>query len=129
MAKSNSTSVPEPIGDRLRAQRVESLKRSLRQVAVDLDITPAHLTDIEKGRRTPSDELLMRIARVYRMEEPILRAAWSKPEAVVREVASSSATTAEKVPQFLRTARNLTSAQWDQLIEQARSMTKSPKEP
>lgn len=124
MAKSRSKPLPEPIGDRLRAQRVESLKRSLRQVAAELDITPAHLTDIEKGRRTPSDELLMRIARVYRLEEPMLRAAWSKPDAVVKEVASSSVTTAEKVPQFLRTARDLTPAQWDQLIAQARSMSK-----
>lgn len=30
---------------------------------VTLDIAPAHLTDIEKGRRSPSEELVRRIAR------------------------------------------------------------------
>lgn len=128
MPKSKPSIVQEPIGDRLRRHRVERLKRSLRQVASDVGVTPAHLTDIEKGRRAPSDDLLVRIARVYQLAEPELRAAWSKPDAVVREVASSSPTTAEKVPQFLRTARDLTPAQWDQLIEQARTMTKSKRE-
>jgi hypothetical protein len=33
-----------------------------------------------------------------------------------------NATTAEKVPEFLRTARNLTPEQWDKLIDQAKRM-------
>lgn len=125
MAKSVRQSEPEPIGDRLRRQRVEVLNRGLRQTAADLDIAPAHLTDIEKGRRSPSEALLIRIAKIYTIDEQLLRKAWGKMNSVVGEVFAESDTNAEKVPEFLRTARDLTSEQWDTLIEQAKSM--SPK--
>lgn len=123
MAKSTRQTEPEPIGDRLRRQRTEVLKRGLRQTATDLGIAPAHLTDIEKGRRSPSDDLLVRIARVYKMDEQQLRKAWGKMNSVVGEVFAESETNATKVPEFLRTARDLTSEQWDTLIEQAKSMS------
>lgn len=122
MAKSKRQPVPEPIGDRMRRQRVEVLQKSLRQTATDLGIAPAHLTDIEKGRRSPSEALLVRIAKTYRMDEQSLRKAWGKMNAVVGEVFGESDTTAAKVPEFLRTARDLSADQWDSLIEQAKSM-------
>lgn len=117
----------EPIGARLRKQRVEVLKRGLRQTAADLGIAPAHLTDIEKGRRSPSEDLLLRIAKVYRINEQALRKAWGKMNAVVGEVFGESDTNATKVPEFLRTARELTSEQWDTLIAQAKSMSSKSK--
>lgn len=117
----------EPIGARLRKQRVEVLKRGLRQTAADLGIAPAHLTDIEKGRRSPSEDLLLRIAKVYRIDEQTLRKAWGKMNAVVGEVFGESETNATKVPEFLRTARELTSEQWDTLIAQAKSMSSKSK--
>lgn len=111
-----------PIGDRLRQQRVEVLRRGLRETARLLGITPAHLTDLEKNRRTPSEDLLLRICQIYDIPEPQLRAGWSRPETIVSEVASQDAVTAEKVPEFLRTARKLTPEQWDRLIAQAQRM-------
>lgn len=117
---------PIPIGDRLRKLRIEVLNRGLRETAGLLNIAPAHLTDIEKGRRSPSEDLLLRIAKVYRIAEAELRSGWSKPEAVVGEIASHSATTAAKVPQFLREARNLSPEQWDRLIKQAGKMASEP---
>jgi len=117
---------PIPIGDRLRKLRIEVLNRGLRETAGLLNIAPAHLTDIEKGRRSPSESLLGRIAKVYRIAEAELRSGWSKPEAVVGEIASQSATTAAKVPQFLREARNLSPEQWDRLIKQAGKMASEP---
>ncbi len=116
-------SLQEPIGDVLRRQRVEVLKKGLREMAGELDIAPAHLTDIEKGRRTPSEDLLVRIVRNYRIPEARLRAGWSRPDTVVAEIASQDAVTAEKVPEFLRTARKLTPEQWDQVIDQVRRMS------
>lgn len=104
------------------------LKKGLREMARILDITPPHLTDIEKGRRTPSEELLVRIIRHYCLSEAELRAGWSRPEAIVEEVASQDATTAAKVPEFLRTARRLNANQWDAIIQQARRMTAGKKE-
>lgn len=90
-----------------------------------LDIAPAHLTDIEKGRRAPSEELLVRIQKHYKLDEATLRSGWNKPQSIVEEVASQDRTTAAKVPEFLRTARGLTSEQWDRLIRQAKKMTES----
>jgi len=87
-----------------------------------LGVAPAHLTDIEKGRRTPSEALLQRISEAYGIEIAELRSAWSKADEIVGEVATQDSTTAEKVPAFLRTARKLTAKQWDQLIRQAERM-------
>jgi transcriptional regulator with XRE-family HTH domain len=87
-----------------------------------LDIAPAHLTDIEKGRRTPSEALMVKMAESYRLPIADLRSGFSRPDAVVSEVASQNPTTAAKVPEFLRTARNLSAEQWDRLIRQANKM-------
>jgi transcriptional regulator with XRE-family HTH domain len=124
--KQDSQSTP-PIGEVLRTRRVAVLNRGLREMAGLLGIAPAHLTDIEKGRRTPSQELLMRICQAYGIPEAELRSGWSRADAVVAEVATQDSVTAEKVPAFLRNARKLTPEQWDALIAQARKMMKSRK--
>jgi len=113
---------PESVGDRIRRQRIEVLRKGLRDMARTLGISAAHLTDIEKGRRAPSDELLRKICTAYSLDEAGLRAAWHKADAVVGEVATQDAVTAQKVPQFLRTARNLTADEWNEIIKQARNM-------
>ena len=114
---------PKPIGDVLRDRRIGVLNKGLREMAGELAIAPAHLTDIEKGRRNPSEELLMRISKAYGISEAELRAGWSRPDMVVAEIASQDSVTAEKVPEFLRSARKLTPEQWDNLIEQARRIS------
>lgn len=111
-----------PIGDVLRQRRIEVLKKGLREMARLLDITPPHLTDIECGRRNPSEELLLRIAQLYELDESQLRAGWGKAQPIVEEIATQDALSAEKVPAFLREARNLTSDQWDSVIQQARRL-------
>lgn len=111
-----------PIGEVLRARRVEGMGKGLRDTASALGVAPAHLTDIEKGRRSPSEKLLLRIARVYGIDEATLRAGWGKAETVVGEIASSSPTAAAKAPDLLRAAKGLDAAQWDALIAQARGM-------
>lgn len=113
----------QPVGEILRTQRVDVMKKSLRETARLLDIAPAHLTDIEKGRRSPSEALLMRIARVYDIDESTLRAGWGKAETIVGEIASESALTAAKAPELLRAARDLKPEQWDDLIRQARNLS------
>lgn len=115
-----------PIGERLRYRRVEVHQRSIRDFAKLLGCAPIHLSDIETGKRSPSEELLLRLAKVYGMTESELRAGFARPDAVVAEVASESAVAAEKVPEFLRTARGLTAQQWDQLIDQVKKISKKP---
>lgn len=119
----NPSSSSFPIGERLRAQRIQTLGKSIRDVAKLLDCAPIHLSDIETGRRVPSEELLVRLARVYRMDESELRSGFSRPDSIVAEVASESTVAAKKVPEFLRTARGLTTEQWDSLIKQAKKIS------
>lgn len=115
----------DPIGDTLRRQRIEVLGRGLREMAGILEIAPAHLTDLEKGRRAPSEDLLHRISKHYQMDIAVLRAGWSKPDAVVAQIASQDATTSAKTPEFLRAARTLDPQQWDELIARAKRMAAS----
>lgn len=115
------------IGELLRRKRVEEIGKGLREMAGLLNTAPAHLTDIEKGRRTPSEELMMRIATHYKMPIAELRSGFNRADSIIAEVANQDATTAAMVPAFLRTARNLTSKQWDQLIEQAGKMSQKRK--
>lgn len=128
MGRDSKSRFQAPIGEILRTRRLEILKNGLREMAGLLSIAPAHLTDIEKGRRTPSEDLLLRISKAYGIAEAELRAGWSRAQAVVAEVATQDAVTAEKVPEFLRTARKLTPQQWDSLIEQARRMSPQRRE-
>ena len=116
-------STQQPIGEVLRRRRVEVLKKGLREMARILSIAPAHLTDLEKGRRSPSEDLLKKIAVAYGIPEAELRSGWQRADAIVAEVANQDATTAEKVPEFLRSARKLTPEQWDRVIGQAKRMT------
>lgn len=51
-------------GDFVRERR-DALDLSVRELARKLgDISPAHISDIENGRRNPSDDLLKKLARV-----------------------------------------------------------------
>ncbi len=124
MAKRNLLQGSQRVGELLRTQRMEVLNKGLREMAKLLDIAPAHLTDLEKGRRTPSEELLVRMIKQYGVDEAILRAGWSRPEEIVSEVASQDPTTAAKVPEFLRSARKLSPADWDTLIKNAKELTR-----
>ena len=124
MAKKNQLQGSQQVGDVLRKQRVEVLNKGLREMAKLLDIAPAHLTDLEKGRRTPSEELLLRMVKQYGVDEATLRAGWSRPEEIVSEIASQDATTAAKVPEFLRSARKLSPADWDTLIKNAKELSR-----
>jgi transcriptional regulator with XRE-family HTH domain len=114
---------PRTLATREGEPTAVNVKKGLREMAKLLDIAPAHLTDLEKGRRSPSEDLLMRICKQYGIDQSHLRAGWSKAETIVGEVATQDATTAAKVPELLRTARKFTLKQWDTLIEQAKRMT------
>lgn len=61
----------KPLGTRIREIR-EECDLSLREFAKKLgDVSPAHVSDIELGRRFPSDDLLVKMARLLsvRFEE------------------------------------------------------------
>lgn len=119
MAKTPPTG-PTAIAERLRSQRINVLGKSVRDVAKLLGASPIHISDIETGKRVPSQELVVKIAGVYGIREAELRAAYSRPAPEVIEVASESAVAAEKVPEFLRIARGWTAEQWERAIKLAK---------
>lgn len=49
-------------------ERRKSLGITLRGFAAELDIAPAYMSDIEKGRRYPPDKKLDEIARILKLE-------------------------------------------------------------
>ena len=63
----------EGIGPYIRKRRDE-LDLSLREFAKKLDCSPAFISDIELGRRHPSDEVLNEMARVLKVKVEDLRA-------------------------------------------------------
>jgi transcriptional regulator with XRE-family HTH domain len=67
------------LGDRLRELRGEH-DLSLRELAKKLGgVTAAHLSDIEFGRRYPSDDLLAKMASFFKVNEAELRALDTRP--------------------------------------------------
>jgi transcriptional regulator with XRE-family HTH domain len=62
----------EGIGPYLRKRRDE-LDLSLREFAKKLDCSPAFISDIELGRRHPSDKVLIEMARVLKVKAEDLR--------------------------------------------------------
>jgi transcriptional regulator with XRE-family HTH domain len=62
----------EGIGPFIRRRRDE-LDLSLRELAKKLDCSPAFVSDIELGRRHPSDKVLVEIARVLKVKVEGLR--------------------------------------------------------
>lgn len=66
------------LGDKLRQLR-DDADLSLRELARKVDVTAAHLSDIELGRRHPSEDLMERLARVFGLAVEELRAYDSRP--------------------------------------------------
>lgn len=124
MANHPAQPTPQPIGDALRQKRIEVLGKGLREMAAILDITPAHLTDIEKGRRTPSEALLTRISEQYQVDAATLHSGWKKLDEGAKRIITKNPTTAEKAPALLRAAEELSSDQWDALIRRAKQLAK-----
>jgi transcriptional regulator with XRE-family HTH domain len=67
------------LGDKLRKLR-DDRDLSLRELAKKMgDVTAAHLSDIEFGRRHPSDELLERLATFFNVPVDELRVLDTRP--------------------------------------------------
>jgi transcriptional regulator with XRE-family HTH domain len=62
----------EGIGPYIRRRRDE-LDLSLRELARKIDCSPAFISDIELGRRHPSDKVLTEMARVLKVKVEALR--------------------------------------------------------
>lgn len=63
----------ETLGEFIRRIRTEKLDMSLRELATRIKKTAPFVSDIELGRRHPSEEVLVDIARVLGVSEDELR--------------------------------------------------------
>ena len=81
MAKSKVGKTVESLGDYLREQRV-SARLSLRQLAEQAGVANPHLSQIERGLRRPSAEVLQQLAKALRIsaEQLYLRAGLISPD-------------------------------------------------
>ncbi len=81
MAKSKVGQTVESLGDYLREQRVQS-RLSLRQLAQQAGVSNPYLSQIERGLRKPSAEVLQQIAKALRIsaEQLYVRAGILSPE-------------------------------------------------
>ena len=62
----NSTSYVS-FGDFVKTQR-EKIGKTIRGLAVDLDMTPAYLSDIEKGNRYAPEKHLAKLAEAFQLK-------------------------------------------------------------
>jgi transcriptional regulator with XRE-family HTH domain len=81
MAKGKVGSAVETLGDYLREQRV-SARMSLRQLAEQAGVSNPYLSQIERGLRRPSAEVLQQIAKALRIsaEQLYIRAGIVSPD-------------------------------------------------
>jgi transcriptional regulator with XRE-family HTH domain len=81
MARSKVGKTVESLGDYLREQRVSS-RLSLRQLAEQAGVSNPYLSQIERGLRRPSAEVLQQLAKALRIsaEQLYLRAGIVSPD-------------------------------------------------
>ena len=81
MAKSKVGQTVESLGDYLKEQRTAS-RLSLRQLALQAGVSNPYLSQIERGLRKPSAEVLQQIARALRIsaEQLYVRAGIVSPD-------------------------------------------------
>lgn len=115
-------------GEYLRCHRIEHMQKGLRETARLLGISASHLTDIEKGRRSPSVQLIEKISKLYNLDISDMLVRTRKMAEIVKEVATQDTTTASKVPEFLRVARHLSLDQWNLIINNVKKLTTKGKE-
>ncbi len=91
-----------------------------------LDCNRSYITRIETDDAKPGKELIVPIAKHYRVDEAQLRVAWKHPHPSVGSIATDSPLLAEMTPKLLEAAKGLSAPQLDKLIEYADSLSRGP---
>ena len=91
----------ETIGQRIKRERL-ALEMTQRELAEAVDVGVPHISKIEAGRENPSDDLLRRLAHVFKADaDELLLAARRLPAPLIEDFATDPATALA----FLRTWR------------------------
>ena len=96
----------------------------VRELGRKADVSGVHISSIEKDKNTPSPELLRKIAVILDTDVDKLQAMANQVNPDVIDVIKKSPSA---VPSFLRSAKGLTKAQWQELEKAALKMSKKKK--
>ena len=94
---------------------------SLRQLAEKVSVSFVNIAHIENGRVTTSEEVITEIAKALGYDVDKLLAAADSVNEDIKKIIKKLPTA---VPEFLRTAKNLTEDEWKDLTEQIKKRKK-----
>lgn len=81
----------ETIGQRIKRERLRN-GMTQRQLADAVGVGVPHISKVEAGRENPSDELLSRLAKVFKIDaDELLLVARRVPERIVEQFAADPA--------------------------------------
>ena len=95
---------------------------SLRDFAKMVGLSHVAISHIEKGKVEAKKDTLLNIARVLEHDVDAMLAKASKLDDDIEDLIFEKS---NQVPQFLRTAKNLSKEQWKQITEQVKKMNKN----
>ena len=110
---------PTTFAERLSALRAEQ-KMGIRELGRAVGVTGMPISNLEKGKSAPSAELVLQLAEALEAnaDELLYLADQVSPEVV--DVIHQNPLA---IPNFLRSAKNLTPEQWERLQKQVEQMT------
>tara|TARA_B100000886_G_C20309774_1_gene443333 strand:- start:153 stop:545 length:393 start_codon:yes stop_codon:yes gene_type:complete len=114
------------LGETIKALRNEK-RMSMRGLAKAVDVTPMHISNIEKGFTTGSSHLIAKIARVLETDVDNLLHIADRVDPEVLDVIQKNI---QAVPSFLRSAKNLSVDEWEKMqtyLERLKRAGKSEK--
>ena len=91
---------------------------SLRQLAEKVSVTFVNIAHIENGRIVTSEEVIKELAKALDYDVDKLLAAADSVNEDIKNIIKKLPTA---VPEFLRTAKNLTEKEWKDLTEQIKN--------
>ena len=95
---------------------------SLRDFAKMVGLSHVAISHIEKGKVEAKKDTLLNIARVLEYDVDAMLAKASKLDDDIEDLIFEKS---NQVPQFLRTAKNLSEEQWKQITEQVKKMNEN----
>jgi transcriptional regulator with XRE-family HTH domain len=99
------------LGETIKALRDER-RLSMRGLAKAVDVSPMHISNIEKGFMKGSSELIAKIARALETDVDRLLHIADRVDPEVVEVIQKNPQT---VPSFLRSAKDLSAEDWEKM--------------
>jgi len=93
---------------------------SLRQLAEKVSVSFVNIAHIENGRIATSEEVIKELAKALDYDVDKLLAAADSVNEDIKNIIKKLPTA---VPEFLRTAKNLTEKEWKELTEQIKNKT------